>query len=97
MKAKVLWVESAYAQLEALSLDLAVEIFNKTAILESFPEAGPPLLYKGLETYRQLIIKPDYRVVYRYIPEKNEVLILAAQHCRQKLPSPRELRRREET
>lgn len=90
------WTAPAFAQLEALDRKLAFEIVERVEVLASFPESGAPLesRHRSLRGCRQLIIGRRHRVVYEYDAEAGVVWILAVQHCRQRLPSARELRRR---
>lgn len=94
---EVEWTSPAFAQLEALSQPLAFEIVRRVDTLESFPEMGVPIISEdsGLQKCRQLIIKTTHRVVYEYDQIENRIYILAVQHCRQKLPTGRELKRRQ--
>lgn len=49
--------------------------------------------------YRQLIVKRNWRVVYRYDADRALIYIAAVQHCRQRAPNygelQREIRRRQ--
>jgi plasmid stabilization system protein ParE len=48
----------------------------------------------GVESCRQLIVKRSHRVVYDYDEADGAVYILAVQHCRQRLPPGRDIKRR---
>jgi mRNA-degrading endonuclease RelE of RelBE toxin-antitoxin system len=90
------WCAPAFAQLEALDQKLAFEIVERVDVLETFPESGASLesRHQSLRGCRQLIVGRYIRVVYEYDSEAGEVWVLAVQHCRQRLPSTRELKRR---
>ncbi|HEX8845101.1 MAG TPA: type II toxin-antitoxin system RelE/ParE family toxin [Pyrinomonadaceae bacterium] len=93
---RVEWCAPAFAQLEMLDQKLAFEIVERVDILVTFPESGAPLesRQRSLRGCRQLIVGRHTRVVYEYDSEAGEVWVLAIQHCRQRLPSARELKRR---
>ncbi len=89
------WTTQAFAQLEALPQTIAFEIIRRTDALQAFPEMGVSLR-DALQTvwnYRQLIIKRNYRVIYRYDREQALVYIAAIQHCRQPLADYSDLQR----
>lgn len=90
------WTAPAFTQLEALSQSLAFEVLRRVDVLGTFPEAGAKVQSAdpGLKSCRQLIIKRSHRVVYDYDEAEGSVYILAVQHCRQKLPLGRDLKRR---
>ena len=93
---RVEWCSPAFAQLEALDRKLAFEVVEKVDVLTTFPESGAPLesKHRSLKDCRQLIVGRRHRVVYEYDPEAGQAWVLAVQHCRQRLPSARELKRR---
>jgi plasmid stabilization system protein ParE len=93
---RVEWCAPAFAQLEALDRKLAFEIVEKVDVLMTFPESGAPLesVQQSLRGCRQLVVGRHTRVVYEYDADAGEVWVLAVQHCRQRLPSARELKRR---
>jgi plasmid stabilization system protein ParE len=90
------WAGSAFAQLESLPQSLAFEVVRRVDVLSAFPEAGAKIesADPGLKSCRQLIVRRSHRVVYEYDEAEGTVYILAVQHCRQKLPSERDLKRR---
>jgi plasmid stabilization system protein ParE len=96
---RIEWCAPAFAQLEALDQKLAFEVVEKVDVLATFPESGASLesRHRALRGCRQLVVGRRHRVVYEYDPEAGEVWILAVQHCRQRLPSARELKRRQRT
>ena len=96
---RVEWCAPAFAQLEALGRKLAFEVVEKVDVLMTFPESGAPLgsMHRSLKGCRQLVVGRHTRVVYEYDRGSAEVWILAVQHCRQRLPPARELRRRRRT
>lgn len=85
---RVLWTETAARDLEDLIAFIAADsptdarrvltrLKQRAAALESHPMRGrvvPELALFGLNTWRELIIKP-YRLVYRV--EANQVFVLA--------------------
>ncbi len=89
------WATLAFAQLEALPEDLAFEVVRRVDVLAAFPEMGAALRsrYPALQNCRQLIVKRSHRIVYELIADTETIYILAVQHCRQQLPTTRELRR----
>ena len=89
------WTEPAFSQLERLDTATAFAAVRRVDLLEKFPEMGSPL--KALSKYRQLVIGGSHRIVYEYAAETETVYVLAVQHCRQRLPSARDLRRRNQT
>jgi len=96
---RIEWCAPAFAQLEALDQKLAFEVVERVDVLATFPESGAPLesTHRSLRGCRQVVVGRRHRVVYEYDPEAGEVWILAVQHCRQRLPSARELKRRRRT
>ena len=96
---RIEWCAPAFAQLEALDQKLAFEVVEKVDVLATFPESGAPLgsTHRSLRGCRQLVVGRRHRVVYEYDAEAGEVWVLAVQHCRQRLPPARELKRRRRT
>jgi mRNA-degrading endonuclease RelE of RelBE toxin-antitoxin system len=94
--AEIVWTSPAFAQVEALPAAVAFEIVQRVDVLEGFPEMGAPVVSEdaGLRKCRQLIVKRIYRVVYEYDDTDGKVYIFAVQHCRQRLPAGRDLKRR---
>lgn len=95
--AEIVWTSPAFAQIEALPAAVAFEIVQRVDVLEAFPEMGAPVVSEdvGLRKCRQLIVKRIYRVVYEYDEGDGKVYIFAVQHCRQRLPAGRDLKRRQ--
>jgi mRNA-degrading endonuclease RelE of RelBE toxin-antitoxin system len=91
------WTAPAFAQLESLSQALAFEVVRQVEVLGAFPEVGGKIesTDPGLQKCRQLIIKRSHRVVYEYGQAEGVIYILAVQHCRQRLPTGRDLKRRQ--
>ncbi len=89
------WTTQAFETLEALSDALAFEIVRRVDVLGAFPEMGVSMSehYQTAFNYRQLIVKSNYRVVYRYDAGQSLIYIAAIQHCRQQLPSYSDLQR----
>jgi plasmid stabilization system protein ParE len=90
------WTAPAFSQLEALPQSMAFEVVRRVDVLTAFPEAGAKVesADPGLKSCRQLIVKRSHRVVYDYDEAEGAVYILAVQHCRQRLPPGRDLKRR---
>lgn len=97
MTVEIEWTASAFAQLEALSQSLAFEVVRRVEVLSAFPEAGARVQSAdpALKSCRQLVVGRSHRVVYEYEEAEGVVYILAVQHCRQRLPSGRDLKRRQ--
>lgn len=95
----IVWTAPAFAQLEALPEALAFEVVRRVDVLTAFPEMGVSLRsrYPVLRNCRQLIVKKSHRIVYEFTADSETIYILAVQHCRQQLPTTRELRRRLES
>lgn len=89
------WTTQAFETLEALPVSLAFEIVRRTDVLGAFPEMGASLSehYQTAFNYRQLIVKSNYRVIYRYDSDRSVIYIAAIQHCRQQLPLYSDLQR----
>lgn len=96
MTAGIEWTAPAFAQLESLPEALAFEVIGRVDALAAFPEMGAPISGKdpALRKCRQLIVRRSHRVVYEYDEESGVVYVLAVQHCRQRLPAGRDLKRR---
>ena len=96
MKIDIVWTTPAFTQLELLPAPFAFEIVSRADLLASFPEMGVSLrsLYPELDNCRQLIVGKSYRVIYDYDSDSKTAFILAVQHCKLKLPSARELKRK---
>lgn len=93
---KVIWMLSAEEQLEDIynflarqNIKFAVNTYNtiieEADKLVAFPEiAAKELLLAGeVKTYRSLIVNKTYKVVYRFNPEKEEVVVVSVWDCRQ--------------
>ena len=89
------WTAPAFAQLETLPQALAFEVVRRVDVLSAFPEAGARVQSAdpGLGSCRQLVVRRSHRVVYEYDEAEGVVYVLAVQHCRQRLPSGRDLKR----
>lgn len=93
---RLVWTALALQQLESVPETISSGIIQRLDLLEVFPEIGPSVSsqYPRLSSCRQLIIDTTYRVVYEYSQEVKTVFILAVQHCRRRLPTAGELRRK---
>lgn len=85
--------------IEALPQEIAFEIVRQVDYLIQFPLLGVALetRFSTLAGHRQLIVRRKIRVIYDFDELKNRVYILAIQSCHQDLPSPRDLRRKQES
>lgn len=95
--AEIVWTAPAFSQVEALLSSVAFEIVRRVDVLETFPKVGAPISSSdpGLRKCRQLIVRRTYRVVYEFDETNSRVYVFAVQHCRQKLPAGRDLKRRQ--
>ena len=93
---RVKWATPAFNQLESIPEIIASEIIQRVGLLETFPEAGPTVFsqYPDLATLRHLIVDRAYRVIYENSLDADVIYILAVQHCRRRLPTAGELRRK---
>lgn len=89
------WTTLAFDRLESLPDSIAFEIVRRIDALAAFPEMGASMReqYQTVFNYRQLIIKGNYRVIYRYDAEQSVIYVAAIQHCRQRLPAYSEIQR----
>ena len=94
----VQWTNAAFNELEVLPQEISFEIIRQVDFLAQFPEMGADLgsRFPRLKGLRQLIVKRSWRVVYDFEADREIVFIVAVQHCRQKLPSTRELKKRKQ-
>ena len=90
------WTGPAFRELERLQESLAFGIIRRVDLLSTFPELGADLgsRFSELAGLRQMIIDRRWRVIYEYDEVEATVWVLSVQSCRQKLPSPRTLRKR---
>lgn len=97
MTVEIEWTAPAFSQLEALPQSTAFEVVRRVEVLTAFPEAGAKVESADpeLKSCRQLLVKRTHRVVYDYDEAGGTVYILAVQHCRQRLPSGRDIKRRQ--
>lgn len=89
------WTTLAFDRLESLPDAIAFEIVRRVDALAAFPEMGASIReqYQTILNYRQLIIKGNHRVIYRYDAEQSVIYVAAIQHCRQQLPSYSDIQR----
>ena len=85
----------AFKVLELLPAAVAFDLFRKLDRLAAFPLMGTPLesRFPELKGFRQLIYDRHLRIIYEFDENDDTVYVLAINNCRQKLPTPRELRR----
>lgn len=93
--ADIVWTTPAFKRLESLPDEAAFGIIRLTDHLRNSPKMGAPLpsRFRALRNYRQLIFRSRFRVIYEYDELENCSYLLLIQDCRQKLPSPRGLKR----
>lgn len=88
--AALIWSEKSLADIEDIYDFIAsdspfyarhqVEKFIATAErLRDFPESGQPLPEFPLFPHRELIVDP-YRIIFRYLPESDRVVVVAVLH-----------------
>lgn len=93
--AAIEWTIPAFTQLEELPQKLAFEIVRRVDLLADYPEMGVSLRsrFPSLKNCRQIVIGRTHRVVYELDEASDTVYLLAVQHCRQRLPATRDLKR----
>ena len=71
-------------QSERAAVDLYNDILDETDRLCIFPEmaAFEPLFKKKPRVYRSLVIKHNYKVIYRVDYEKDEIIVTSVWDCR---------------
>jgi plasmid stabilization system protein ParE len=84
VKAKILWLESALQDLEALSARDIDFILRRVDLLSTFPFMGAPMLFDEWEGYRQLICG-NQRVIYQVLEDGKIIEIAYVRHARQRL------------
>lgn len=91
------WTSRSFLVIESLPQEIAFGIIRRIDLLLKFPQMGVRLKsrYSSLNHCRQLIINRNFRVIYDFDETESCIYILAIQNCRQKLPSPRDLKRDE--
>lgn len=91
------WTSRSFLVLETLPQETAFNIIRRVDLLSKFPEMGVLLKSRHLSVNdcRQLIINRNFRVIYDFDETESCIYILAIQNCRQRLPSPRDLKRDE--
>lgn len=89
------WTSPAFLVLETLPYAIALGIFRKSEMLGKFPQMGGPLPSdrKAYAKYRQLVYRSTHRIIYEFDEAENIIYVVAIQNCKQKLPSPRQLKR----
>jgi toxin ParE1/3/4 len=97
--AQVIWTEPALADLEEIHDFIAEESASnaeavvlrlQAAVLQlaDFPLSGRAVPEFASSEYREVVSRP-YRIIYRYVPEQDLVLVSAIYHGRQQLRDPR--------
>ncbi|TEU11910.1 MAG: type II toxin-antitoxin system RelE/ParE family toxin [Anaerolineales bacterium] len=84
MKAKILWLESALQDLEALSAKDIDLILRRVDLLSTFSFMGAPMLFDEWEGYRQLICG-NQRVIYQVLEDGKIIEIAYIRHTCQHL------------
>ena len=92
---KIIWLEIAQQQLEEVyeflaqqseraATDLYNDILDETDKLCIFPEMAPfePLFKKKPRKYRSLIVRHNYKVIYRVDTKTEEIVVTSVWDCR---------------
>lgn len=93
---RVIWLDTAAAQLECVynflaqdspksTADMYNTIIEETDKLAAFPEMAPveASLADAPYSYRALVVKRSYKVIYRFDQKKEEIIVVALWDCRQ--------------
>lgn len=88
---QVLLSDLALEQLQDISHQPGERVLKAVERLRSFPQSAPRMTLDGYESYRQLTVQP-YKVIYKYLPEEDQVRIYCIIHLRRKLPDSEYLR-----
>ena len=91
----VIWSTPAFLTLEKLPDNIAFGIVRRTDMLSNFPKMGQILEAKGnsATTYRQLIFRKTYRIIYKFDETKSDIHVVMIQNCKQRIPRLRDLDR----
>lgn len=94
---RVIWLDNAAKQLDSVYEFLAQDshvatgdiyntIIEETDKLTAFPEMAPveTSLVDAPYSYRALIVKRVYKVIYRFDSAKEEIIVVSVWDCRQK-------------
>lgn len=84
---QVLLSQLAVDQLSNLKPKVGRTMIQTLTRLTVFPQSGSPLLVKGYEMYKQVVVK-GHRAIYRYFPDEKQVRIYCILHTRRQLPAP---------
>ena len=92
---KIIWIKVAQEQLneiyeflaqqsERAAADLFNDIIDETEKLCNFPEmaAFEPLFNKKPRIYRSLVVRHNYKVIYRIDTETDEIIVTSVWDCR---------------
>lgn len=93
---RITWAETALAELieaaafirrdqPAAAQHLYAEIDRSTRLLRTHPKLGRVVPEFGNPFLREVIVIP-YRVIYRILPEKRSIEVLAVVHSARRLP-----------
>ena len=93
--AHIIWSTPAFKVLETLLDNIAFGIVKRTDMLGKFPRMGQVMDGKGSSatTYRQLIFRKTYRIIYKFEEVTYDIHIVMIQNCKQRIPSRRDLDR----
>ncbi|MBO9790310.1 type II toxin-antitoxin system RelE/ParE family toxin [Xanthomonas phaseoli pv. dieffenbachiae] len=91
------WTQFALEDLDALidyiaqdnparAYDFADEIYDKTLVLEQYPELGRPGRPGLPAGVRELVVHQNYIVLYRVLASAGVVEILRVKHAAQQIP-----------
>ncbi|MEQ7964905.1 type II toxin-antitoxin system RelE/ParE family toxin [Xanthomonas hortorum pv. pelargonii] len=70
----------------ARAYDFAAEIYDKTLVLEQYPELGRPGRPGLPAGVRELVVHQNYIVLYRVLASAGIVEILRVKHAAQQIP-----------
>jgi plasmid stabilization system protein ParE len=88
---QVLLSDLALEQLKEISSESGERLLKAIERLRAFPHSAPRLALHGYEAYRQLTV-PPYRVIFKFLPEEDQVRIYCIIHHRRALPDSEFLR-----
>ncbi|WP_416340540.1 type II toxin-antitoxin system RelE/ParE family toxin [Proteiniphilum sp.] len=82
-----------YSKSERAANKIITDIYNATLLLSQQPFMAPiePALKDLPKTYRSMVVRQLFKLIYRVDEEKQEVIIMTIWDCRQ---NPKNLRKR---
>ena len=87
----------AFITLESLPQSLGFGLVRLSELLRENSKLGVLIRIRNAPSkkYRQLILRRTHRLICEIDEIEDRIYVVAIQHCRQKLPSPRDLKRDE--